>query len=54
MGCSEFQVVSVGTIATVDGKRCVRIEPAYRDALLNLERISDHAKNIIGTLKQGF
>ncbi len=24
------------------------------EALLNLERISDHAKNIIGTLKQGF
>lgn len=24
------------------------------EALLNLERISDHAKNIVGTLKQGF
>jgi Na+/phosphate symporter len=24
------------------------------EALLNLERVSDHAKNILGTIKQGF
>ncbi len=36
----EFRIVSVGVVATRDGRRCIEVDRRYCDALINVDKFS--------------